>query len=811
MNSHAKNFQRENLDRTVRELASYICEQQTDVVALQECGQTSEALELARGEIDSFASLDEEIIVREDNGAYLLSKALKALGESYYWTWRCVKQGYGKYDEGVAIFSRFPLEETESFTISKQDDYFNWKTRKSLGAKVRVNESAYWFYTVHMGWWKDEEEPFAPQMQKLQQYVEKKEETVFLMGDFNSAADIREEGYDFVASFGWQDTWHLAKEKDDGITVPGVIDGWESVEKKGMRIDYIWANVSLPVTSSKVIFSGEREPIISDHFGVAVEIADEKEKKKGQNEKNQNTKDENLKDQNSKDQDSERVMKIKEEKNMRASGILLSVSSLPSKYGIGCFSKEAYEFVDQLVEAGQKYWQILPLCPTGYGDSPYQSCSTFAGNPYFIDLDTLISYGWLTKEECDEVDFGSDLKSIDYGKLYEGRFDLLKIAYKRSQIEKEEDFKKFVEENKFWLPDYALYMAIKKENDERVWLDWESSLRFRDAEALEKKKKELKEEITFYEFMQYEFKREWTSLKEYANAKGIKIIGDIPIYVSLDSADAWTGRELFQFDEQGYPTAVAGCPPDGFSATGQLWGNPLYDWEYHKKTGYSWWIERLAYCYSMYDVVRIDHFRGFDEYYSIPYGDTDATRGHWEAGPGIGLFKAVEEVLPGKEIIAEDLGYVTDSVRKLVTDTGFPGMKVLEFAFDSRDSGSASDYLPHNYIANSVVYTGTHDNETVIGWFCGGLQDDERAAVRDYFCDYATPDNQMHIPLICGAMRSVSKLCVIPMQDILGYGNEARLNTPSTTGTNWKWRIGKDEFSSEVRKQFLDITKRYGR
>ena len=496
---------------------------------------------------------------------------------------------------------------------------------------------------------------------------------------------------------------------------------------------------------------------------------------------------------------------------MRESGILLPVSSLPSKYGIGCFSAEAYEFIDQLKEAGQSCWQILPLGPTGYGDSPYQSFSTFAGNPYFIDLDRLVSYGWLTEEECEAVPFGDNPRFVDYEKLYNGRFRLLRQAFLRSRIEKDADFQNFVADNARWLPDYALYMALKKENGERPWIRWEDGLRFRDPQLLDEKRTELAEDICFYEFLQFEFQRQWKDLKAYANSQGIKIIGDIPIYVSLDSADAWAGKELFQFDENGYPLAVAGCPPDGFSATGQLWGNPLYDWNYHKKTGYRWWMERLSFCYSMYDVVRIDHFRGFDEYYSIPYGETTAVNGHWEKGPGLELFLKAKEVLPGKEIIAEDLGYVTDSVRKLVQDTGFPGMKVLEFAFDSRDTGSASDYLPHNYSTNCVVYTGTHDNETVTGWFCHGLKGEEKQMVRDYFCAEKTPDKEMYLPLICGAMRSVARLCVIPMQDIFGYGNEARINTPSTTGDNWKWRLLPGEFSPDIRRQYADMTRRYGR
>lgn len=496
---------------------------------------------------------------------------------------------------------------------------------------------------------------------------------------------------------------------------------------------------------------------------------------------------------------------------MRESGILLPVSSLPSKYGVGCFSSEAYEFVDALVKAGQSCWQILPLGPTGYGDSPYQSFSTFAGNPYFIDLCQFIRRGWLTPEACEEAEPGDDPRVVDYEKLYHERFRLLREAYENSGIKEEADFVEFVRDNAEWLPDYALYMALKKQHNETPWTEWEEGLRFRDPALLAQKREELQEEICFYEFLQYIFRLQWKALKRYANEKGIKIIGDIPIYVSLDSADAWAGRELFQFDGEGRPTAVAGCPPDGFSATGQLWGNPLYDWEYHKKTGYQWWMKRLSFCYDMYDVVRIDHFRGFDEYYSIPYGEATAVNGHWEKGPGIDFFRKAKELLPGKEIIAEDLGYVTDSVRQLVKDTGFPGMKVLEFAFDSRDTGSASDYLPHNYDVNCVVYTGTHDNETATGWFSHGLRPEEKQMVREYFCTGDTPDEEMYLPLICGAMRSVAKLCIIPMQDIFGYDNEARMNTPSTTGGNWRWRLLPGEFSEEMQRKYRELTKRYGR
>ena len=370
---------------------------------------------------------------------------------------------------------------------------------------------------------------------------------------------------------------------------------------------------------------------------------------------------------------------------MRACGMLLPVSSLPSPYGIGAFSESAYRFVDTLKEAGQKYWQILPLGPTSYGDSPYQSFSTFAGNPYFIDLDQLIKEDLLLKEECDACDFGSDPRYIDYGKLYESRFTLLKKAYRRSLEKPAEAFETFKKENSEWVGEYGLYMAVKNHFGGVSWNQWDEDIRNREEKAMEHYRELCREEIDFYAWLQYEFYTQWGALKGYANENGIQIIGDIPIYVAFDSADTWAAPEMFQFDENNEPKAVAGCPPDGFSATGQLWGNPLYDWEYHKKTGYQWWIRRIVYCFKLYDIVRIDHFRGFDEYYSIPYGDPTAEFGHWEKGPGIGLFNALKEALGEIPVIAEDLGYLTPSVIQLVKDTGYPGMKVLEIAFDSRE------------------------------------------------------------------------------------------------------------------------------
>ncbi|SER52852.1 4-alpha-glucanotransferase [Lachnobacterium bovis] len=496
---------------------------------------------------------------------------------------------------------------------------------------------------------------------------------------------------------------------------------------------------------------------------------------------------------------------------MRANGVLLAISSLPSKYGIGCFSKEAFDFIDKLKKAGQHYWQILPLGPTSYGDSPYQSFSTFAGNPYYIDLDEFIEYGWLKDEEVVSIDFGKDNRYVDYEKQYYNRYKLLKKAYQRSNISYDKEFLKYIEKEKEWLEDYALFMALKDAHNGKQWSLWEDNLRNRDVDAIEQAKIKYSDDIMFHKFLQFEFNRQWLKIKDYANSIGIEIIGDIPIYVSYDSSDAWANKELFCFDEKGYPIAVAGCPPDGFSKTGQLWGNPLYDWDYHNKDNYKWWIKRISKCFELYDVVRIDHFRGFDEYYTIPYGNKNAIDGKWVKGPNISLFNAIKKQFPNAKIIAEDLGYVTDSVRKLVEDTNFPGMKVLEFAFDKRDSSSESDYLPFNYPTNSVVYTGTHDNETIVGWFNESLDEDEKDIVRNYLGDYTTVDEKINIPLIRLAISSVSDTCIIPMQDILGYGNVARMNTPSTTGNNWKWRLLKNEFDSDIIKWLFNLTKIYGR
>lgn len=484
----------------------------------------------------------------------------------------------------------------------------------------------------------------------------------------------------------------------------------------------------------------------------------------------------------------------------------MPISSLPSEYGIGCFDERAYEFIDLLRAAGQTYWQILPLGPTGYGDSPYQSFSTFAGNPYFIDLHELIENGLLTADECKAAGFSDD-GYIDYRQQYEKRFALLKKAFLRiGDISSQLDV--FSSKNQ-WLDEYALFMAVKDHFGGSPWERWDENIRNRDTGTLERYREQLSEVIGFYKYLQYLFYEQWGRLRKYANENGVRIIGDIPIYVAYDSSDVWSGRKLFRLERNGLPTAVAGCPPDGFSAEGQLWGNPLYDWEYHRLTGYSWWISRLRHCFDMYDVVRIDHFRGFDEYYAIPFGDKDARNGKWEKGPGIDMFRAVECSLGRRDIVAEDLGFMTDSVKQLVKDCGFPNMKVLQFAFDSRDD-SGSDHLPHNYHENCVAYTGTHDNQTIRSWF-STISDEERSAARAYLCDRYTPEKELYRSFIGLIMRSRADLCIIPMQDWLGLDDSSRINTPSTVGNNWRWRAKHKELSDDLAADIRRMTELYGR
>lgn len=483
----------------------------------------------------------------------------------------------------------------------------------------------------------------------------------------------------------------------------------------------------------------------------------------------------------------------------------MPVSSLPSRFGIGGFSKEAYDFVDFLAASGQSLWQILPLGPTGYGDSPYQSFSTFAGSPYYISLDALIEEGLLTEEECSSVDFGNDTKRVDYEKIYYTRFELLRKAFERANRSDDADYSAFVKENELWLKDYAMYMAVKDFLGGVSWIEWDEEIRLRKPKAMKKYEKELADDIAFYSYQQYLFSKHWRALKEYANKKGIQIVGDIPIYVAFDSADTWAKPELFQLDQKNVPTAVAGCPPDAFSATGQLWGNPLYRWDYHEETGFAWWMQRLAHCFDIYDIVRIDHFRGFDEYWAVPYGDETAENGEWKPGPGYKLFEVMKKTLGNRAVIAEDLGFLTPGVLKLVKKTGYPGMKILQFAFDATGE---SDYLPHKYPNNCVVYTGTHDNDTVNGWLAT-LNKKDLAFVKKYVNAKRTPE--LCETLIRTALGSVADTAVIPMQDYLGLGGEARINTPSTLGGNWEWRMEKDACTEELSKHMLELARIYGR
>ncbi len=490
---------------------------------------------------------------------------------------------------------------------------------------------------------------------------------------------------------------------------------------------------------------------------------------------------------------------------MRTSGVLMHLTSLPGPYGVGTMGKAAREFADFLARGGQTYWQILPIGPTSYGDSPYQCFSTFAGNPYLIDLDLLEAQGLLEREEYAGVDWGSDPEQVDYGLLHERRIPVLRKAVARLLKVPPEDYTVFLAENGTWLRDYALFMALKDANGGKPWWEWPEPLRRRDQTALALARKEQGEGVAFHQGLQYLFFHQWRALKEYANGKGVYFIGDLPIYVALDSADVWSKPHLFQLDGDLKPVEVAGCPPDAFTADGQLWGNPLFDWDAMEREGYSWWIERIRRQRGFYDLLRIDHFRGFESYYAIPFGDENARRGVWKPGPGMKLFRAVEHALGRQAIIAEDLGFLTESVRQLLRDSGFPGMKVLQFAFDSREE---SDYLPHNYERNCVVYVGTHDNDTAMGWLetCGEA---DRSFAEEYL--RLRREEGYNWGLMRGAWASVADLAVVTAQDLLGLGSEARMNEPSTMGKNWRWRVLPGVFTPELAKRLEHETRLYRR
>ncbi len=491
--------------------------------------------------------------------------------------------------------------------------------------------------------------------------------------------------------------------------------------------------------------------------------------------------------------------------NSRSAGILLPISSLPSKYGIGNFGNEAYEFVDYLVECGQKYWQILPIGPTSFGDSPYQSFSAFAGNPYFIDFDMLIVEELLGNSDVDSIDWGTDQGSVEYDKIYENRFKVLRIAFENFKKQDQKEYKAFITKNKHWIKDYALYMAIKVKFDNKSWLEWDDDIRLHKKSAIRKYTEMLADDIYFWCFLQFEFYEQWYKLKEYANSNGIKIIGDIPIYVSMDSADTWANSNLFLLDEDHRPTVVAGCPPDGFSEDGQLWGNSIYDWAVMEKDGFSWWKDRISFSCTIYDVIRIDHFIGIVRYYAIPAGDENARKGKYHKGPGYALIKAIDEARGDSQIIAEDLGVVVEPVRKLIKRSGYPGMKILQHAFDGNPE---NEHLPINYEKNFCVYLGTHDNDTMAAAI--EQMSDEK---KQNMLKYIGKDNYDNIiwDLIRLAYSSVAKMVVIQMQDILGLDNDSRMNIPSTVGCNWKWRVDKSLLTSETAGKLKLLSKVYGR
>lgn len=490
---------------------------------------------------------------------------------------------------------------------------------------------------------------------------------------------------------------------------------------------------------------------------------------------------------------------------MRKGCILMHISSLPSAYGIGKLGKSAYAFIDFLYRSGIKCWQILPLSPTSYGDSPYQSFSVNAGNPYFIDFETLEEEGLLERDEYDSIIWEDDSRHVNYNLIYKNCFNVLRKAYSRFKPSKCPEYEEFTRKNKSWLNEYALFMALKFKNDGKAWYEWNKKLAMHEKGAVSNAKKELKKEIGFFKFMQFKFYQQWFRVKHYANECGIEIIGDIPIYAAYDSVEAWAEPELFCFDKNKKPVEVAGCPPDEFSPEGQLWGNPVYNWEYHKSTQYTWWINRIKFASEIYDIVRIDHFRGFESFYTIPYGNKTAEKGEWKKGPGAELFKITEKNIGKLNIIAEDLGFITPEVRNMLDEVGYPGMKVMQFAFDN----GKNEFLPHNYKnTNCFVYTGTHDNETLIGW-----TENLNTKNLKFAKKYLGVRKKAQIPgaVIKSAWGSIAETAVAQIQDFIESGADGRMNTPSTLGGNWEFRTVKSDFTPKLSKKIKKLNKLFNR
>jgi len=491
----------------------------------------------------------------------------------------------------------------------------------------------------------------------------------------------------------------------------------------------------------------------------------------------------------------------------RASGILLHPTSLPGKYGIGTLGYEAFRFIDFLVKAKQKFWQILPLGPTGFADSPYQCFSAHAGNPNLIDLEFLVKKHLLNQEDLNNISELGD-NSVDFGVLHNVRAPLLEKAFEafpeRTDNTEKLRLRNFIKNQNHWINDYALFRAIKEHFQQKPWYLWDEPVKRKEPDAIKHFQSVLQRRIDYHKFIQYLFFIQWIDVKDYAHKKKIRIIGDIPLYIALDSADAWSNPELFEFDEKRNPLRVGGVPPDYFSETGQLWGNPLFRWDILKKTGYKWWIERIKTNLFLFDFVRIDHFRGFSAYWAVPYSEKTAINGKWIAGPGKDFFETLKKELIDLPIIAEDLGVITPDVEELRDGFNLPGMKILEFAFDSSE---ANDYLPHNYPRNCIVYTGTHDNDTVVGWFKKSKEDD-----REYVLDYLNSDGRdINWAFIRLAWASVANTSIVPMQDILGLDSSARMNLPGTTVNNWTWRAKTGDFSDEIAEKLAAMTILYGR
>ncbi|MFP4365350.1 MAG: 4-alpha-glucanotransferase [Spirochaetia bacterium] len=491
----------------------------------------------------------------------------------------------------------------------------------------------------------------------------------------------------------------------------------------------------------------------------------------------------------------------------RASGILLHPTSLPGKYGIGDMGKQAYKFVDFLVKSRQKLWQLCPLGPTGYGDSPYQCFSAMAGNPLLISLEDLVLAGIVSEDDLTLPQKFPE-EEVDYGPVIGFKYTVLRKAYanfkKKAYSLIHTKFTNFCDHHSAWLEDYTLFMALKNYFNGKPWSRWDDDIRLREPEAIERYKKELEDEIMFHKFLQYIFYDQWLQLRAYANRNYVKLIGDIPIFVSFDSSDAWANPEIFQFNEDRRPIKVAGVPPDYFSATGQLWGNPVYDWDKLEETGFAWWIENIKSKLELYDIIRIDHFRGFAAYWAVPAEEKTAIKGEWVPAKGYELFKTVEKALGGLPIIAEDLGVITPDVEELRDYFKFPGMKILQFAFDSSEE---NDYLPHNYARNCVVYTGTHDNDTVVGWYDKANEVDKKWAT-EYVNSNGT---DVHWDFIRACWSSVAVMAVTPLQDVLGLGSEARMNTPGTASGNWQWRFTNEQLTDEHAQRLAHLSGLFNR